>query len=218
MTGDHCEHWHGLIALEVVGQIEAGQLVALDAHADQCPGCRQERLSLLPLAEALAGADPHHLDETELPMALQGSVLGFLRSADERRAAVMRRRRSTVFIASAAAAVLAVLGLVLSIGATPPGRTVALSGPGAAQARVTLTSESWGTSVQLTESDARSTSMSTLWMRTGSGTWWEAGTYQVSRGKSVDVTMACAVRASAISEIWVRDAQGRTVLRGYVVS
>lgn len=216
MTGDQCERWHGLIALEVVGQLEAEQVIALDAHADQCSTCRQERQSLLPLAEALAGTDPRHLDETELPVPLEQSVLGFLRSADEGRMALKRRRRGAVLIASVAAAALVVLGLVLSVGGTSSGRTVALSGSGAVQASVTLTPETWGTSVRLAESDSRSTSVLTLWMRTVSGTWWEAGTYRAARGRSVDVTMACAVQTSAVSEVWVRDAQGRGVLHGYV--
>ncbi len=216
MTNDRCDHWHGLIAMEVVGQLETDQLFALDAHSDQCPACRQERQNLLPLAGALAGTDSRHLDATELPITLQESVLGFLRSSERRRAVVKRRHRAAILVGTVAAVSLAILGVVLSVGGTSSGQTVALSGPGATQASVTFTPESWGTSVHLTESDARMSSMLTVWMQTGSGSWWEAGTYWTSKTKSVQVAMACAVRASAVSRIVVRNAQGRTVLRGSV--
>jgi len=216
MTTERCQTWHGLIALEVVGQLESGQRVALDAHVDQCPACGRERQTLLPLADALAGADPDHLQSGAMPVALEESVLAMLRSADARRVAVGRRRRNVLALSAGAAAVLVALGLVLSVAGTSAGRTVALSGPGAAHASVTLTPESWGTSVQLAEAAPRSTAVLALWMRTSSGTWWEAGTYHASEGHSVRVTMACAVPASAISQVWVRDAQGRDVLWGYV--
>lgn len=215
MTGDLCETWQGLMALEVVGQLEPDQQVALDAHADQCHDCREERRNLLPLTDALAGADPVHLEAVEMPSALEESVLEALRSAEDRRSALARRRRNALGAAVGAAAAVIAIGLVLSVTGTSSGRRLALSGPGAAGASVTLTAESWGTSVQLSEARPRSTAVLALWMRSSSGTWWEAGTYRVSRGHSVHVTMACAVPASAISQVWVRDAQGGNVLWGY---
>jgi hypothetical protein len=216
MTAERCEAWRGLVGLEVVGQLDPDQRVALDAHVDQCPECRQERQSLLSLADALAGADPDHLQSAAMPMALEESVLGMLRSAEARRMAMARRRRNVLTLSAGAAAVLVALGLMLSVAGHSAGRTVALSGPGATRAIVSLTAESWGTSVQLSEARPSSTGVLALWMRTSSGTWWEAGTYRASTGRSVHVTMACAVQASAISQVWVRDAQGRDVMWAYV--
>ena len=53
-------------------------------------------------------------------------------------------------------------------------------------------------------------------MRTNTGSWWAAGTYRTVTGHTVQVDLACAVPTSKITEIWVRDKAGQTVLRGYV--
>ena len=213
MTGEH-EHWQGLIALQVVGQLDADQRVALDAHADQCDTCRDERRAMASVAQAMEGADPDRIDPASVPVSLEQSVLGFLHGA-ERRTLATKRRRYALF-AAAAAACLALLGLGLSAVGGSSGESFPLSGDGAVSASVTLRPQSWGTSVRLTETDPRRTATLTVWMRTAGGSWWEAGTYRVSMGRSVNVTMACAVSTPQIRGLWVRNPQGRTVLQGYV--
>lgn len=215
MSTVDCEHWHGLIALEVVGQLDDAQRAALDAHGDQCPACREERRSLAVLSGVMAGADPERVDPSSMPLSLEKSVLGFLRGS-ERRQVAARRRRYLVVSGAAAAACLAILSLVLSVAGGPTGRTVSLTGPGGARATATLTAESWGTSVRLSEPDPQASGVLTLWMRTSSKTWWEAGTFRASEGRLVQVTMACAVPASTVDQVWVRNSSGQPVLEGYV--
>jgi len=213
MTADH-EHWQGLMALEVVGQLDGDQRVALDAHADQCDSCRDERRAMASLSQAMEGADPDRIDPAAVPLPLEQAVLGFLHGA-ERRMLVTKRRRH-VLVGAAAAACLVLLGLGLSAAGGSSGTALRLSGNGAVSAGAVLSAESWGTSVRLTETDPRATTMLTVWMRTAGGSWWEAGTYRVSRGRSVDVTMACAVPTPQITGLWIRNPEGRTVLQGYV--
>jgi len=213
MTSEH-EHWHGLIALEVVGQLDNAEEVALDAHIEQCDSCRDERRTMTSLAQAIEGADPEHVEPGGVPLSVEQSVLRFLRDA-ERRTVVSNRRRY-VLAGTAAAACMALLGLGLSFALSSAGKSISLSGNGAASASVTLSAESWGTSVRLTETDPHATTTLTVWMRTKSGSWWEAGTYRTSTGRSVNVPMACAVPTSEITGLWIRNPNGETVLKGYV--
>ena len=37
VTPDRCDHWHGLLALEIVGQLGEADRLALSAHLDGCP-------------------------------------------------------------------------------------------------------------------------------------------------------------------------------------
>jgi len=213
MTGEH-EHWHGLIASEVVGQLDDDERISLEAHVDQCDTCRDERRSMASLAQAMEGAHPDHIDPEAMPLSLEHSVLAFLRDAEHRTTVSRQLRYALLAAAAAACVVVAVMGL--GFAGSTSGRTVALSGTGATRATAMLSAQSWGTSVRLTETDPHTTTTLTVWMRTRSGGWWEAGTYRVSMGRSVDVTMACAVPTPEITGLSIRNPRGHTVLQGSV--
>jgi hypothetical protein len=214
VTGDPCEHFEGLIAMEVVGQLTDDERVALSAHTEGCTSCRDERHDLMMLSTVLDKANPDRFNEHELPFQLQTAVLDRLRG-DERRE--RRTHRWRYVVVSVAAAVVVAFALVLTL-AWPSGpmtTTVALHGLPDVHATARLTAEPWGTSMELRESGQPSGEVLSVSLRTVSGTWWQTGTYRTA-GTSVRVNMACALKMSAIKSIWVRASTGRVVMQGYL--
>jgi len=216
MTAEACEAARGLVALEVVGQLGEAERVALVAHIDGCPSCREERRDLLTLAAVLPAGDPAHLAEPEVPFSLRAAVLGRLRAEARRH----RRTRGTRLVLGAVAAVaLAAVVLVLTL-AGPSGpvtTTVALRGLPGVHATMRLTAEPWGTAMELRESGQRPGEVLSVATRTASGAWWPTGTYRTV-GSSVRVTMACALKLDDITGVWIRDHAGAVVLHGMVQS
>jgi predicted anti-sigma-YlaC factor YlaD len=216
VTGGRCDHWQGLIAMDLVGQITDEDRLALDAHLDGCAACRQEKRDLGGLARILPAADPDHLDAPEVPRQLESAVFDRLHAQARRD----RRRRAARNVLGGAAAAVAVAALVFvllaTVGSPGSGRTIALSGRAGVEATAQLKQEPWGTDVRLRETGQTGGQVLTVSMRTTSGSWWAAGTYRTVAGRAVQVDLACAVPPSEIAEIWVRNTAGRSVLHGYV--
>ena len=213
MITDHCDPFRGMIAMEVVGQLPDHERVALRAHLDGCPECRDERQDLLALAAVLPAADPDRLEQSRMPVRLETAVLERLR-ADGRRA--RRSRRTRYVVGSAAAAAVAAVASVVTLAWPSPARaTVALRGTPGVHATAWLKAESWGTSLELHESGQAAGQVLWVSMRTESGSWWQTGTYRTD-GSSVRVNMACALKLGQIDGVWVRDGTGHVVLQGYV--
>jgi Putative zinc-finger len=215
-----CDHFRGLLAMEVVGQISAEDTVALSAHLDGCPECRQEAADLRAVAAILPAAQLAHLQGQEMApgLELERAVLVSLESGARRS---IRRRRMRYVAAGAVAAGIVAIALVLTVSPSPSsGQNVALhgtgTGTGAVRASVRLTAQSWGTAVDLEESGQPGGQVLTVSMRTASGSWWTAGTYRTVQGKDVHVTMACALPLSDIETVYIKDRAGQTVLSGYV--
>lgn len=214
MMAEDCTHYHGLLALRVVGQLADEDAVGLSAHLDGCAACRQEAADLRALSTVLPAADPDHLGGYEMPVELERAVLVGL-GAEARRDARNRRLRYT--LGGAIAAGIVALALVITtVLPSGPGQTVALTGTPGVHASVQLTSESWGTALHFQESGQAGGQVLWVSMRTTSGTWWTAGTYRTVTGKDVRVDMACALRLADIETVWVKTSSGRAVLRGYV--
>jgi len=212
VSADPCDRFRGLIAMEVVGRISEEEGVALTAHTDGCAACRDDRRDLLVLPLVLPAADPDHVEEQELPFELRRAVLDRLRQ-DERHE--RRVRRSWVAVGSAAAAAVAAVTVLLTVvlPSGPAVRTLSLRGPAAVHATARLTSEPWGTALDLQETGQAPGQVLTVAMQSTSGAWWPTGTYRTRRGR-VGVTMACAVTMAQISDIAVRNATGHVVLYG----
>ncbi len=209
-----CEHFRGLIAMEVVGELSVRERVALSAHTEGCASCRDERHELTALSKVLGAADPDRFDDNELPFNLQTAVLDRLR-AEQRRE--RRAHRSRYVVGSAAAAAVVAIALTLSLGGSsgPVTKTVALKGLPTVHATARLTAEPWGTAMDLRESGQPPGEVLTVSVQTVSGSWWQTGTYQ-TEGSSVRVTMACALKMSKITSVWVRDSKGHIVMHGYL--
>ena len=215
MTAEPCEHFRGLIAMEIVGQISEEERVALLAHVDGCAACREERHDLSVLPSVLAAGDPDHFGEHELPFRLQSAVLQQLRSEEkqERRA---RRTRSFALGGVAACVAAGVLAVSLVLSAGTGAKQVALEGAAYVHAFARLTPEPWGTQIDLRESGQKVGEVVTVFMRTTSDTWWQAGTYRTASG-TVHVTLGCALQMSSITGVGIRSHTGRLLLYGDVV-
>ena len=215
VTGDRCDHWHGLLAMEIVGQLADQDRLALSAHLDGCQACRDERGDLAGLARILPAADPGHLGGHEVPFELQSAVFGRLQS-DARHD--RRARRVRYALGGAVAASLAAVALVVGLSGSPGthGTTVALHGSHGVEASAVLTSKPWGTAIRLEEAGQAGGQDLSVSMRSTKGSWWAAGTYRTVTGRTVQVELTCAVPASKITEIWVRNKAGQTVLTGYL--
>jgi predicted anti-sigma-YlaC factor YlaD len=215
VTPDSCDHWHGLLALEIVGQLVEEDRLALSAHLDGCPACRDEQHGLGGLSRILPAADPDHLEGHDVPFELQSAVFDGLRAEVGHH----RRRLAARYVLGAVAAAAVVVAVVfgLSGSPTPPpaGYTVALTGSAGVKASARLTSEPWGTAVHLRETGQVGDQVLSVSMRSTTGSWWGAGTYETVTGRPVQVDLACGVPLSKITTIWVRDKAGHTVLRGY---
>jgi hypothetical protein len=219
VTGDRCDRWHGLLALEVVGQLDEKDRLALSAHLDGCQACRDERSGLIGLAKILPAADPDHLGGHDVPFELQSAVFERLR-ADARHD--HRLRRGRYVLGGVAAAVVAAVALTVGLSGSPtaprPGRPEALTLTGSPGVKATarLTAEPWGTAIHLQEVGQPGGEVLSVSMRSTSGSWWAAGTYQTVTGRTVQVELACGVPVSKIASVWVRNKAGQTVLRGYL--
>jgi hypothetical protein len=216
VTPDRCDHWHGLLALEIVGQLTDPDRLALSAHLDGCQACRDERDDLAGLARILPAADPDHIGGHDVPFELQSAVFERLRT-DARH---QRHVRGSRYVLGAVAAAVVALALVFGLSGTPSkpgtGYTVALRGAAGVTASARLTAEVWGTAIHLQEKGQPGDQVLTVSMRSTTGSWWEAGTYRTVTGHAVAVDLACGVPAAKISSIWVRNDAGKTVLRGYI--
>jgi len=215
VSGPRCEQWRGRLAVDVIGQLPSDERSALAAHLERCVTCRHEHDELLRMAQFLPAADPGHFEDDPMPAHLEEAVLG--RLADDARRERRRRRAWLGTGAVAGAAAVAAVAAVLALASSPaPGRTVALAGGSGVSASARLTPEPWGTALALTESGEPGGRVLWVSMRTIGGGWWDTGTYTTVAGRRVSVEMSCALATSRITGIWVRDAQGRTVLHGYV--
>jgi anti-sigma factor RsiW len=218
VTGERCDHWHGLLAMEIVGQLAEEDRLALSAHLDGCPECRDEREQLAGLARILPAADPSHLGGHDVPVELQSAVFDRLHTEARRQS---RNRGLRYALGGAVAAGVAAVALVVGLSGSPtaPGprqTTVALRGSHGVEASAVLTAKPWGTAVHIQEAGQPGGQDLSVSMQTTDGSWWAAGTYRTVTGRTVQVELACAVPASKITEIWVRNKAGKTVLRGYL--
>ena len=119
--------------------------------------------------------------------------------------------------AAIGAVAAAVVALLLVNAPSAPTTTVALTGTKGVVATVSLTTQSWGTKATLAESGQAAGQVLTVWMKDASGHWWVAGSYRTTdRTGTVDVPLSCAVQPGQITNVYVRDQAGRSVLAGYV--
>jgi hypothetical protein len=218
MKTQDCEHWRGVLAMDVLSKERTEGHEGLSAHLDGCQECRELSFELIQTRDALSFMDPGAPAVTAaVSPALTSAVLGDLNRA----ARSHRRRRTSSIMALASgglvAASLAIVA-VLSIGAgvTPlVHRTEVLRGSETVTASAVLTEHRWGTSIAFRERGLAGTGVYTVSMETASGRWWSAGTYLAAGGHPVDATMACAVKLQAITGIRVTNASGKVILDSY---
>jgi hypothetical protein len=238
MTVRSCSDWRDIMAMRAIGQAGIEDSLALDAHLETCEQCRLDAAEVAGAAAALSVLSPAQVDrlERELPVlsepALYGPApaastwrspfrsapTGPVASGSGSQAEPRRSRRwmAGVGVAVVGVAAAAIAALTLSGSPPAPAKTVALAGERGVVARVALTAQASGTHATLWESGQPAGQVLTVSMKTSSGRWWVAGSYRTTSGPGPTVVqLSCAVHPNQVTEVWVSDQKGRTVLTGY---
>ena len=236
MTSGDCTEWRGILAMSAIGRASVEEDRALSEHLEHCDQCQQDADEVRFAATALEFLDRAPVDLLESEPGSRDPFVGsaYDRDPGGRREEhtpesapngvadlpAIRRRRQRMTVAAITAAGVAAAGIalvVLGSVSAPSGKTVALTGAHGVTASVSLTSESWGTRATLRESGQAAGEVLTVSMKTASGRWWVAGSYRTTgRQGTMEVQLSCAVPSSQITDVWVSDQAGHTVLNGYV--
>jgi len=223
LNAARCDHWRGLLAMRVVGQLDPEDRTALEAHLEGCAECRAEADDLESLTKALPLADPAHLTaQSSPPAGLGDAVLRRVQQAEWDEMAAQRRTRRHRRIrwvgtgAGVGAVAAAAIALALFVGGSPKpsaGRTLALHGPPGVQASVVLTAVKWGSEVELQESGQPAGQV--MWVIMGNGydsSPWMGGSYRTTGSGTVHVRFSCALKPDEITKVWVDNTHLQTVL------
>jgi hypothetical protein len=239
MTAGDCTEWRGVLAMSAIGRASVQEDRALSEHLEHCDQCRQDAGEVRFAATALQFLDRAPVDLLESEPGSRDPFVGSAYDAgpvggrEEHTpesapvgvadgvadlAAMRRRRRLRVAgIMAAGVAAAGIALVVLGSFSASPGKTVALTGGRGVKASVSLAPESWGTRATLRESGQAAGQVLTVSMKTASGRWWVAGSYRTTgRPGTMEVQLSCAVPSSQITDVWVSDQAGHTVLNGYV--
>lgn len=212
VTTQDCSEWRGLLAMHAIGRATDDEALALDEHLRGCELCQQDARDLGIAASALTFLDEGQIEHLGAVGASADQPIDI--------ALARRRRRRLVGVLTAAAAGMAaaaVVAIVLSSAPAPPGKTVALTGQHGVTASISLAGQTWGTRATLRETGQAPGQVLTVSMKTASGRWWVAGSYRTTgRPGAMVVQLSCAVPVGQITDVWVRNQAGRTVLNGYV--
>jgi hypothetical protein len=240
VTGSRCADWLGTLAMDAIGRTSPEEHRALSSHLAECESCRHEAEELGIAVRALDqldrrqlgdlgaspglsrqdlerqldvdGLDPPVRVEPWLPESLDESPVQTPGSI-----ARPPRWRRIALVGSGIAAAAVIVTLAVSLPGAHLGKTVALTGQPGVTATVSLSAQSWGTQATLVESGQAGGQVLTVSMKTASGRWWAAGSYRTASGSNpVSVQFSCAVDAGKITDVWVTDQAGHTVLNGYV--
>jgi len=212
-------YWREMIGAFVLGKLDEGERVALQAHLDGCPACRAEVEELWPVAGALAEAAPEHVASRESPPAdLMEGVLAQV----ERERKLHRRRqrgrwvgRST--LAAAAAALFVAIGFFLLpslLAPEVPLEPIAFSeeAPGV-EAEADLISHTWGTETRLVTSGLKKGQTYRVILLSEDGEEVPSGAFIGTGSEPVECNLnAALLRENAIGLV-VRSANGEVMLR-----
>ncbi len=218
--GHACAEWQGLLAMRAVGRSVARDDRELRRHLANCATCRRDATELVGVAAALALADVGEIGSPAGPDLAPARPAGDHRPGVPAWHSPVGRLRGGLVGVGAAVGMVATVGAVLAtLGGVsgPPARTGVLTGEKNVSASVVLTAQPWGTKVDLVESGEAVGQVFTVGMRTSSGYGWVAGSYRTTaRPGSLEVEFSCAALANQITEVWITDQGGRTVLSGYL--
>ncbi len=235
VTERDCGEWQGILAMHAIGLATADESRGLHEHLGSCPACRQDAAEVRSAAGALRYLEPAQVDRLgrhpgdlgepaatvagprEEPASQPGP--GRVSAVTAQGRAMGTRRRRVVGVGTAVLAAAAAVLAVVALGGTtqPPSRTAALTGQKGVQASISLTSQSSGTRATLRESGQAPGQVLTVSMETSAGRWWIAGSYRTTAGSGpLQVQLSCAVQPAQITDVWVSDQSGHTVLNGYV--
>jgi len=208
MTAEECRIWRERIGALVLGQLDAGERAATEAHLDGCPGCRSEAEALAPVAALLRRADPDQVTHALLPPPHLGDRIAGVIASERRRG---RRRRIrlglSIGVAAtvAAAAVLAVVLLGSGGKSTAPEPVAFGSLPPDVSIQASLEPRPWGSDLTVHVRGFRPGTLCRVWLRRADGERIPAGSFRyVYAGESDEAELSSAVSPEDATAIGLR--------------
>jgi hypothetical protein len=184
MKTDACREWRESLGAYALGQLDAQESAALEAHLEGCPACRAELDQLAPLVHPMSLADPARFDAAPSPPpALAGRIAATI--GGERRRQRRRRAGFGLAFGGAAAAVATVFVLLVLPGEEAPGpeRHVTFADlPGKLQISAKLIPNPFGTEIHMYVKGVSSGTLCTVYMRGRNGERLAAGTFRYRWG------------------------------------
>jgi anti-sigma factor RsiW len=209
MTAEECRAWRERIGALVLGQLDAQERAATEAHLEGCPDCRAEAEGLAPVATLLSRADPDQVAHAPVPPPHLGDRIAGL-IATEWRASRRRRARFGLGLATAAAAataaVLIGVALVGSSGTAAPAKAVAFQSlPPGISIQATLQPRPWGSDVTMHVRGFHPGTLCQIWLRGADGKRVSAGSFRyVYAGESDEADLTSAVSPEDATAIGLR--------------
>jgi len=205
---DECREWRHLLGAYALGDLEAGERAALEAHLEGCPGCRAEAESLGAVARLLPLADPDRFGQpAPRPAADLGKRIAASIGAEERGSRRRRNWRRGLALGGATAAVAAALALFVlpGGGGGEPAQHVEFGAlPGGVKIYATLEPRAYGTEVHMYVQGVRSGTLCRVYLRGPRGARVSAGTFAYRWGEGSDATLSSALDLSRTRALEVR--------------
>ncbi len=204
-----CRDWRLSLGAYALGQLDADQRAALEAHLDGCPQCRAEADSLNSVAGLLPLADPARFDHpAPKPSADLGERIAATIGAERRAGKRRRRQRRFAFgFAAAAATAAAVLAIVLLPGGDQgePAQHISFhSTPADIHIWATLEPHAYGTEIHMYVKGVRSGTLCQVFLRGPHGERVSAGTFRYRWGDDSDAVLSAALDLSRTRALGVR--------------
>lgn len=197
--------WLGMYAL---GRLDEPEAVALRAHVDGCPDCRDELSELVPMASVLSLADPARLAEPvpAPPPTLPAAILATVERERGRR----RARRLGLVAAAAAAAVALVTGgfflhdVVPDAPDAPAGQAVAFSVVSTGvEASARVENRAWGTGISLDVAGLPPDRTYNVWLARADGSRMNAGSFIAQGNRTMSMDLAVGLPMSDATTLGV---------------
>jgi Putative zinc-finger len=209
MRVEECRRWRQSLGAYTLGQLDADERAAVDAHLERCPECRAEAEHLAPLSHLLSLADPRPLESTPAPPAgLADRVAATV--AAERRTRARRRRRRTALALAGATGAAAIAGAIAFL----PGDEGGNPGPGEVEQRVSfrslppgaaITAElepaTGGTVIRVGVDGLRPGTLCRVYLRRDDGRRVPAGSFRYSSERGDDAVLTSGLDLSSASAL-----------------
>ena len=220
MTPRPEDHVRPLLGAFVLGHLAPDEAVAVRAHLDGCPACREDATELAPVADLLPLADPERVGApAQPPREMLDEVL--TRIEQERGTLHRARRRSIIVRVSAVAAPLALVLVVavvaLQPSSSPGGEVVAMTAtlPGV-QGEAVVHEDPDATWVELTTSGLSVGETYAVWLEeTGTRERAPLGTFIGVEG-DLYISLYSTLSRDRAASVGISAPDGSTVMEGTI--
>ncbi|GAC1601460.1 MAG: hypothetical protein NVS3B21_29090 [Acidimicrobiales bacterium] len=216
MMTDACASWRGLLAAYSLGQVDAGERTAVEAHLEGCDPCRQSLDELGMPTRALASAVSDHVGPSvpAVPAHLGPAIMARVGAArSSRRRRKQRVLVSLVSVAAAATIVVGSLAVPHRTGSSS-GERIALSGASGVSGDAVVDRRPWGTQLTVDVQGLAAGSVHSVWLSSADGRRTPAGTFTAVRDRRLRVVLAAAIPPEHSVDVGISDPTGNTVARG----